>query len=615
MTQKKQKKNRVIKEIEDLSLDDKIESENRAKLFIKPPFKLTEKQIELIKLIQNENVNIIFVEGCAGTAKAQPLDAKILTPLGYKDMGKIKVGDMVIAKNGSPTKVNGVFPQGEKEIFVVRFSDKTSTECTEDHLWFTQTDKERNHHRKIPGNWHFTEKYPLSGKVRTLKEIKESLTIRNGKRINHSIPMCEPIRFEEKKHFISPYLMGILLGDGGLTISVGITSADNEIVERIENEAISHGHRLNKRDQYGFAICKNTQDNIIERNQYLDEIRRLGLFGKKSHEKFIPDEYLVDSIDNRLELLRGLMDSDGTTDGHYTSYTTTSLLLSNDVKKLIQSFGGTYVVTEKKPSFYYKGKKKVGKNAYIGTVNLPNRINPFWLKRKREKYVQKTKYIPIRYITEIKSLGVKNCQCLLVDDPEHLYLTNDCIVTHNTTTSVLGSLQLLNDNQSIEQILYIRSITESADKSIGALPGNFKEKTAPFAAPLIDKLEQLVSPKDVKELISSKQIEFAPINFLRGADWKNKIVILDEAQGLSIREFETVLTRLGANSKLIICGDARQSDIGRKSGFKKIMEHFSSCVESKKWGIESFQFTPEDILRSPFLKFVIEEMDKIKSQI
>lgn len=204
---------------------------------------------------------------------------------------------------------------------------------------------------------------------------------------------------------------------------------------------------------------------------------------------------------------------------------------------------------------------------------------------------------------------------LIQNENVNIVFIEGCAGTTKSFSSILGALQLFNNNQSIEQILYIRSITESADKSIGALPGNFKEKTAPFAAPLIDKLEQLVSPKDVKELISSKQIEFAPINFLRGADWKNKIVILDEAQGLSIREFETVLTRLGANSKLIICGDARQSDIGRKSGFKKIMEHFSSCVESKKWGIESFQFTPEDILRSPFLKFVIEEMDKIKSQI
>ena len=201
---------------------------------------------------------------------------------------------------------------------------------------------------------------------------------------------------------------------------------------------------------------------------------------------------------------------------------------------------------------------------------------------------------------------------VIQNEKTNIVFIEGCAGVGKTFLAVLGSLKLYNLDSTKEQILYIRSIAESADKSIGALPGTLKEKTAPFIAPLLDKLEQLVSPEKIKEMFTSKEIEFAPINFLRGADWKDKIVILDEAQGLSLKELETVITRLGKNSKLIICGDSRQSDIGHKSGFGKMMEHFASCIESAKWGLEFFKFTSDDIVRSPFLKFIIEEIDKMK---
>jgi len=203
---------------------------------------------------------------------------------------------------------------------------------------------------------------------------------------------------------------------------------------------------------------------------------------------------------------------------------------------------------------------------------------------------------------------------LIQNENTNIVFVEGACGTGKSFSAILGALQLFNNNDSYEKIIYIRSIVESADKSIGALPGNLKEKTAPFAAPLFDKMVQLLDEKMVKELFSTNQIEFSPINFLRGEDWKNRIIILDEAQDLSLREIETVMTRIGKNTKLIICGDSRQSDIGRKSGFLKVMNVFESAVDSKRWGIESFQFTIDDIVRSPFLKFIVEKFDEIKSQ-
>jgi phosphate starvation-inducible PhoH-like protein len=203
----------------------------------------------------------------------------------------------------------------------------------------------------------------------------------------------------------------------------------------------------------------------------------------------------------------------------------------------------------------------------------------------------------------VKVIQNENSKIIFIESP------SGCGKTY---VAVLGALQLLNLNSSFDQIIYLRSIIEAGNKSLGALPGTIEEKTNAFAAPLWDKLDQLLNLSDIKKLTTEKYIEFSPINFLRGADWKNKIIILDEAQNLSFHEIETVLTRVGAGSKLIICGDSRQSDIGYKSGFEKIMQHFESHIESAKWGLEFFRFTTNDIVRAPFLKFIIEEMDKIK---
>ena len=179
-----------------------------------------------------------------------------------------------------------------------------------------------------------------------------------------------------------------------------------------------------------------------------------------------------------------------------------------------------------------------------------------------------------------------------------------------TYMTVYSALRLLCANRD-HDLLYIRTIIESADKGLGALPGDLNEKFNPYTAPLEDKLSEILPRNNTtkKELLENGRIDAMPINFLRGVNWEDKIVIMDEAQNATIKELTTLITRIGKNTRLYICGDFMQSDINGKSGFGKMFDLFDD-EESRRKGIHCFEFGEEDIVRSEILKYIIYKLRK-----
>lgn len=175
-----------------------------------------------------------------------------------------------------------------------------------------------------------------------------------------------------------------------------------------------------------------------------------------------------------------------------------------------------------------------------------------------------------------------------------------------TYMSIYSALRLLKENFGLD-LIYVRTIIESAEKNMGSLPGDAAEKFNPYMSPLLDKLDEMLAINNVKNLVRQEKVKAAPINFLRGANWVNKIIIADEAQNFTFKELTTLITRIGHNSKLFICGDIMQSDINGKSGFAEMINVFND-VESKKRGINVFKFTKDDIKRSEILKYIIEKL-------
>jgi phosphate starvation-inducible PhoH-like protein len=159
-----------------------------------------------------------------------------------------------------------------------------------------------------------------------------------------------------------------------------------------------------------------------------------------------------------------------------------------------------------------------------------------------------------------------------------------------------------------KDLIYIRSIVESADKGLGSLPGDIAEKFDPFLMPLYDKLEEIIHAGDIVFLKNEEKISAAPINFLRGASWNNKLIIADEAQNFTFKELTTLITRIGEDTKIIICGDFMQSDINGRSGFNQMFSVFDDEV-SRNNGICAFEFDESDIVRSKILKFIIKKLN------
>jgi phosphate starvation-inducible PhoH-like protein len=176
--------------------------------------------------------------------------------------------------------------------------------------------------------------------------------------------------------------------------------------------------------------------------------------------------------------------------------------------------------------------------------------------------------------------------------------------TSKTYLAIYAALQEVASNG--KPLLYLRSVVENSSRRVGHLPGTLYEKFSPFMLPLMDKLEEFLSIEDSKYLKDNLLVEALPINYLRGADWQNKIVVIDEAQNLTKEELVTILTRPNEGTKLIFCGDLMQTDI-RDGGFREICYIFSG-EDSKKMGIFQFSFTKDDIVRSKLVKFIVSKL-------
>tara|TARA_R110002110_G_scaffold96358_7_gene248306 strand:+ start:2540 stop:2980 length:441 start_codon:yes stop_codon:yes gene_type:complete len=146
---------------------------------------------------------------------------------------------------------------------------------------------------------------------------------------------------------------------------------------------------------------------------------------------------------------------------------------------------------------------------------------------------------------------------------------------------------------------------------MGHLPGEVDDKFLPWTLPLMEKMNELLSPGEVKTLFDKNIIHAIPVNYVRGLTFTDSVVIVDEAQNLTFSELTTILTRFGENTKLLVIGDTRQSDINGKSGFKGMYNCFDDA-ESEDEGIYCFKFTEDDITRSKILSFLVKKIQDNK---
>lgn len=371
---------------------------------------------------------------CRQRGYEQPCSELVATPNGFVQMGSLKVGDEIWNPDGKTTKVLEIYEQGFKDVYKLTLADGRSVRCGADHLW-----------EVVCANNHFKHNVLTTHDLLN-NGLYNQCTVK-GKRYNaykYYLPAIEPLQYGEKQQNIPAYVLGALLGDGALTKRTPkISSIDQEILDRIQyllgdgfefkyDPTTSCEYRIIDKERFMHKDeFENGQYGVNRLHRWIDD---LGLCVSCAY-KFIPDQYKYGSIEQRYELIRGLMDTDGyiSKDGGM-SFVNTSKQLIDDFVEVLRSLGILCSVSKRAPG---KGGVR-NERAIFGTkfsyvVYIKGNPDIFHLSRKRNRIRKNRKFSNKVAITNIEYLGEQEKQrCIFVSNENHLYLTRDYIPTHNS---------------------------------------------------------------------------------------------------------------------------------------------------------------------------------------
>jgi hypothetical protein len=326
-------------------------------------------------------------------------------------MGDVQTSDLVIGADGKPTEVTAVHPRGEMDVFKVTFNDGTSTECTADHLWTLEAADPRMRPRML-----------------TLAEIvnRELRWSQGGSRFY--VPKLAPAQFDVSTELpLDAYLLGLLLGDGGFTSTTpDFCSADDENVAAVA-ALVPAGVAPKQHGPMNWWLSSGGRGGIQRGrvNPLTEVLGRLELWGVRGQEKFVPESYKWATAEDRLSVLQGLMDTDGSRDyrrGTGAEFYTHSQRLAGDVAFLTRSLGGSARIRTKREGWRV-------------AVDLPDGMIPFRLPRKAAEYRASRRPFRKR-ILKVEPVGRKEVQCVTVAADDGLYVTEGFTVTHNSPAMI-----------------------------------------------------------------------------------------------------------------------------------------------------------------------------------
>lgn len=381
----------------------------------------------------------------------QPLTAKVLTPSGWKLMGDLKVGDKICGTGNTIQNVVGVYPKGYKQLYKIHFANGQIVECCEDHLWTIKT--------------HYGKTKTVRLKDMIGKEVFDSC----GNSVHSFYTPKTSVEFYKKDVPVDPYLVGLLIGDGSLSKKGSIElslALDQEYVldDIILPEGITYSVTKDFEKHYMRVKFKRVENEGLTMHDYIDQI---GLLNTNSFTKFIPNDYLFNDVDSRLRLLKGLEETDGHINNRgLLEYSTVSEELKDNIIELLNGLGKftySYKLERKKDSSYTEG--------FIYRIH------------ELKGYKHGTQIRKIQKTDELVPM-----QCIKVSNEDHLYITNDYIVTHNTTTSTVITQAIINEgfaliNKGTNPII----MKQGMDKALNLIKTQIVEMSKP-----IENTKQLV---------------------------------------------------------------------------------------------------------------------------
>ena len=347
--------------------------------------------------------------------KGLPLDTPILTSSGWSTMKDLKVGDKVFDKDGNLCTVTVKSSVHHNPCYKINFDNSESIVADMDHRWLISFKLAKP-----------TKKNPTGFKnvIMTTIELKTYLDSLE-KRNSYNIPKilnAKPLNIEEKKLLIDPYVLGVWLGDGSKSCGVITQAKDSPVWFELESRGYKLGPNLNH---------NSDRKNVEMRTVYglISQLKYLNLIDNKH----IPEEYMLSSHNQRLDLLRGLMDTDGSFNKirHRYIMNTSQKWQVEDLNKLLSTLGVKSTIFDVINTC--EGKKFPGWNLCFTT----DEFNPFLTRNQEITNIVKKDNNSFRNITSVESVETVPTQCIAVDSPSHTYLcTHSLIVTHNTNKEI-----------------------------------------------------------------------------------------------------------------------------------------------------------------------------------
>ncbi|MXM66927.1 DEAD/DEAH box helicase [Streptomyces sp. HUCO-GS316] len=419
------------------------------------PFTLTEGQRKVSKEIfddlATEHPMHRLLQGEVGSGKAQPLDSLVLTPAGFRRMGDLSVRDEVVVPDGEVALIDGVFPQGERDVWRLVLSDGSSVECDDEHLWIVGT----------RCGWHRGE----APEIMTTREIRLDTFNADGSS-KWYLPAATAVDLGDDSGLpLDPYLLGLLLGNGSFRHHVRLSAIDDEIHDFVATAVAPECRLVPVPGSRCDVTIEPTQRAHGVRNPVIQILRDMNLWGVAPHGTCIPDKFKNTSIKNRLALLQGLLDTAGTVhrDGFSVSFRSASRRLADDVAWLVRSLGGRARVLPKKASFDV-------------SVALPHEYAPFRLTRKAERVRPRPKDHTVRRgIRAVEYVGRKPVQCISVAHPSHAYVTDNFTVTHNTMVALRAMLAVVDADGQAALLAPTEVLAQQHHRSVVEMMGELAE--------------------------------------------------------------------------------------------------------------------------------------------
>lgn len=486
----------------------------------------------------------ISIRSGHGVGKALHVDEPVLTPAGWVPIGHIKVGDRVAAPDGTFSNVTGVFPQGQRDLYRVTLDDGCSVLADASHLWFTHSRSERKHGKP--------------GKVRTTKEIADSLTFPNGpaRGLNHSLPRLKAVQHPAAALPLDPYLLGVLLGDGDAhgRFSYG---EGREILPLVAAAGGVVGRETLVANRAPCSTMMGAKPAL----------RALGVLGCRAHEKFIPRGYMVGSVAQRTALLQGILDTDGTVGKNMAVVLDiTAPRLADDVAELVRSLGGVVRRSGKQGRCGGIAKRWV----YRLFISPPAEVAPFRLPSKAARYRPSFGHLNRdrtlqRFICSVEPEGRGKAVCIAVDHPSHLYVTRDHIATHNTAYLAIITLFVLTCGGPDTKVPIVANSQDQLRDGLWPELNKWINRLPPTLRGEIEWTKERVSMKCAPEeafAVARTATKHRP-EALQGIHAKNVLAIFEEASGIPEETIEAGVGTLSTPGAIAVAA----GNPTRASGF------------------------------------------------